>query len=116
MTHFVGIKEDITNRKSAEEALRASEALLEAGADLAGLGCYEVDFAAGRCFIDARFHAICGVPAGRQPDLLPVQLWMERLHPDDRQRVVDERDKLHDGRIDHIAIEYRYVHPTQGQK
>ncbi len=103
-THFVGVKEDITDRKLAEEAFRASEDLLEASADLAGLGCYEVDFAERRCYIDNRFHEICAVPAGRQSGLLPVQLWAERVHPDDRQRVMDERDKLHGGQIERISI------------
>ena len=104
------------SRKRAEEAFRASDALLQAGADLAGLGCYEVNFAERRCYIDDRFHEICDVPAGRHPNLLPVQLWTERLHPEDSPRVLEARDKLHDGRIERISIEYRYLHPTQGQK
>ena len=104
------------SRKRAEEAFRASDALLQAGADLAGLGCYEVNFAERRCYIDDRFHEICDVPAGRHPSLLPVQLWTERLHPEDSPRVLEARDKLHDGRIERISIEYRYLHPTQGQK
>ena len=103
-------------RKRAEAALRASESRLAAGADLAGLGYYEVDFTGHCCFIDDRFHEICGVPAGRQASLLPVQLWLEQLHPDDRQRVSEERQKLHDGRIESVSIEYRFLHPTQGQK
>ena len=103
-------------RKRADQAVHQSEALLEAGADLAGLGCYEVDFAERRCFIDERFHEICGVPAGRQAGLRPVELWMEQIHPDDRQRVLEHRDKLHDARLDRLSMEYRYLHPTQGEK
>ena len=45
--HFISVVEDITERKRAEEALRASEARLAAGADLAGLAFYEVDFGSG---------------------------------------------------------------------
>jgi len=44
------------------------------------------------------------------------QLWMQHLHSEDRQRVLDERQKLHEGRIERISIEYRYLHPIQGQK
>ena len=103
-------------RKRADQAVHQSEALLEAGADLAGLGCYEVHFAERRCYIDDRFHEICGVPAGRQAGLRPVELWMEQIHPDDRQRVLEERDKLHGGQIERVSIQYRYLHPTQGEK
>ncbi len=30
--------------------------------------------------------------------------------------MLDERQKLHDGRLERISIEYRYLHPTQGQR
>jgi hypothetical protein len=41
---------------------------------------------------------------------------MEHLHPDDRQHLLNERQKLHDGKFDQLSMEYRYLHPTQGQK
>ena len=41
---MMGVSTDITERKSEQEALRTSEARLASGADLAGLGFYEVDF------------------------------------------------------------------------
>lgn len=103
-------------RKRAEEVIHSSAVRLEASADLAGLGCYEVDFDGCACFIDDRFHEICGIPAGRHASLQPVQRWLENLHPDDRERVLDAREKLHDGRIERLSIEYRYLHPIEGQK
>ena len=113
---LMGVSMDITDRKRAEESFRASEARLEAGADLAGLGCYEVDFNEPSSFADERISVILGVPAGYHPSLNILQLWMQHLHPEDQQRVLDERQKLHDGRLERISIEYRYLHPTQGQK
>jgi PAS domain S-box-containing protein len=113
---LMGVSADITDSKRAEEAFRINEARLAAGTDLAGLGCYEVDFDECTCFIDDRFHDICGVPAGQQQDLQSVEFWMDHLHPDDRQRVLDERQKLRDWRLDRISLEYRYMHPTGGQK
>jgi PAS domain S-box-containing protein len=107
---------DVTDRKRAEEAFRASEARLAAGTELAGLGYHEVDYGGRTCFLDARFREICGVPPDLEQGLTAVEFWKEHLHPDDRHLLLDERQKLHDGRSDHLSMEYRYLHPTQGQK
>jgi PAS domain S-box-containing protein len=112
----MGVSVDITDRKSAEEAFHVSEARLTAGIDLAGLGYYEVDYGGRNCFLDERFRDICGVPPDLQQGLQPVEFWLEHVHPDDRQSLLDERQKLHDGRVDRISSEYRYLHPTRGQK
>jgi two-component system sensor histidine kinase UhpB len=45
-----------------------------------------------------------------------VQFWVDHLHPDDQLRVSDERGKLLDGRLDRLALEYRYLHPAAGSK
>ncbi len=114
--HFISVLEDITMRKRTEEALRASEARLAVGTDLAGLGHYEVDYAGRTCFLDDRFRDICGVPAGVQEGLQPVEFWLEHVHPDDRQYVLEQRQTLHYGTMGRLSVEYRYLHPSQGQK
>jgi PAS domain S-box-containing protein len=114
--HFISVVEDITERRRAEEALRASEARLEAGADLAGLAFYEADFVTGTMFVDARIRDICGIPPERNEGLQPLEFWMEHLHPDDRQRVQDTREQMQTGALDRISIEYRYLHPTRGER
>ena len=113
---LMGISIDITERKRAQEAHRASEARLAAGADLAGLAFYEVDFDQRVAFVDDRFRDVCGVPLDREQGLQPLEFWMEHLHPDDRQRVLDLRRQLHDGRLDRISVEYRFLHPARGEK
>lgn len=100
----------------AEEALRASEARSTAGAQLAGIGYYEVDFVRGTGFTDQRLHEICGLHPGSHSDLQFLQIWMDHVHADDRPRVLGERRKLREGPIQECSVVYRYLHPTQGQK
>jgi formate hydrogenlyase transcriptional activator len=113
---LTGVSVDVTEPKRAEEALRVSQARLEAAADLAGLAFYEVDFGAGTAFLDDRFRDVCGVPPDRHEGLQPVEFWMEHVHPEDRERVLELRRQLHDGTLERLNIEYRYLHPTHGEK
>jgi PAS domain S-box-containing protein len=96
--------------------LRTSEARLAAGTELAGLGYYEADYGQRTCFLDKAFRDICGVPAEVQQGLDPVRFWQDHVHPDDRQLLSQQREKLHNGKVDRISAEYRYLHPTHGQR
>ncbi len=113
---LTGVSIDISERMRTREALRSSEARLAAGVDLAGLAYYEVDFAGEVTWLDDRFRELCGVPPGRESGLGPLEFWMEQLHPDDRPRVLEDRTRLHDGRLDRLDLEYRFLHPADGLK
>jgi formate hydrogenlyase transcriptional activator len=103
-------------RRRYELSLQESEARLAAGTDLAGLAFYEVNFGEGLIFIDDRFRDVCGVPPEREVGLQALEFWMEQLHPDDRKSVLDLRRQLHDGKLERLNIEYRFRHPSQGEK
>jgi len=112
---LMGVSVDITERKREQEALVASEARLASGAELAGLGFYEVDFAAAAMHADERVIDLCGVPPERTQGLGVLEFWLEHLHPDDRPRVMELRRRLHEGDMDRFSVEYRYLHPVHGQ-
>ncbi len=103
-------------RKRHEVKLLESEARLAAGADLAGLASYEVNFVRRTVFVDERFRGLCGLPAEREEGLGPVEFWNEHLHPDDRPHVLDLRQQLHDGKLPQLSVEYRFLHPTRGSR
>jgi PAS domain S-box-containing protein len=103
-------------RRRHELALRASDARLEAGVDLAGLAFYEVDFGQGVTYVDARFRQICGFPAETWRGHQPLEFWLEHLHPDDRSRVFDWRRELHEGRLERLSVEYRFLNPALGER
>jgi len=95
--------------------LRKAEARLASGAELAGLAFYEVDFGERVAYVDDRFRDVCGVPAEQQHGLQTLEYWRVHLHPDDRPRVLEKREQLHDGRLERVSIEYRYLHQVRGE-
>jgi PAS domain S-box-containing protein len=103
-------------RRHTDEVLRTGRERLEAGTELAGLAFYEVDFAGSAAFIDDRFAELCGVPPESRQGLAPLEFWIEHLHPEDRARVLQERQDLHAGHAERLSVDYRYVHPAQGEK
>jgi signal transduction histidine kinase len=103
-------------RQRQEQELIRSESRLAAGVELAGLAFYEVDFESGSIHADHNLLALCGVPADLGADLRILQFWMERIHPDDLERVLHLRRQLHDGLLERACVEYRFAHPTHGER
>jgi PAS domain S-box-containing protein len=75
---------DITERRTAEQALREQRTLLAEAQKLAGLGCWEWDPASGRVTWSDEMYAIYGVaPQEFRPSF---ENYLERVHPEDRAR------------------------------
>ena len=112
----MGVSIDISERKRAEEALRASEARLETGAELAGLAFYEVDFDQGAVYVDDRFRDLCGIPAGSRagpaaPGVLEGASAPRRPSPRAGRSAAGSMT----ARLQRLSIEYRYLHPAEGR-
>jgi PAS domain S-box-containing protein len=114
--HFIVVVEEITDRKRADEALRLSEARLAAAADIEGIGFIEVDEGTGTAFADDRLCEIVGYPPDRNKGIQVVAFWKEHLHPSDLPRVLAERQEALDGNREDLRMEYRYLHPTLGER
>ena len=85
-----GTQEDITARKSQQDALRKSEEFLERASRLAGIGAWEIDLSAGTVTFAAQTRRMLGL----EPDArLTIDETMDFYAPEVRQ-TVDQAFKL----------------------
>jgi DNA-binding NtrC family response regulator len=109
-------------RRTAElsamaEELQRGKARLEQAAELAELGYYEFDFSGGLVFWDQRARSILGNPSSDGADAMEVsKFWQERVAPEDSPKILDIRDRLRNGPLDRVDVEYRYQHPVEGKR
>ncbi|MGA8054443.1 MAG: PAS domain S-box protein, partial [Burkholderiales bacterium] len=82
---------DVTERKSAEAQLRASEQRLELVVSAAQSGVWDWDIVAKTAYFSPRFKEILGC-AG-DADLRDLFTFSERLHPEDRDRVLAAQER-----------------------
>lgn len=111
---LMGVSIDITARKLAEEEFRRSQVRLDSATAIAGLAFYEVNFQTGSAYVDSSFREICGVAVERDEGLHALEYWIEHLHEDDREAVLELREEMHAGTRPTVSTEYRYLHPQHG--
>jgi PAS domain S-box-containing protein len=106
---LLGVSIDITERKLAESQHVRDQEHLVSAIDIAGLGSYEMEENLRISFLDDRMRDFLGVSPEDEENAR--QFWLEHIHPDDLQRVLDVSRKVLEEGIDRFAVEYRYLHP-----
>jgi PAS domain S-box-containing protein len=99
---------DVTARRAAEDALRRSRAQLAEVQRLAQVGGWEWDVASGRVWWSDELYAMFGLPSSSQA--LTYQAFLERVHPEDRERVADVVEGAA-RRGEPFEMEHRIVRP-----
>ncbi len=95
-------------RRSAEAALRDSEARLQLAQSAGRIGSWDWDVTTGRAICSRSYYDLYGLdPKG--PGHSSPEAWLAQVHPDDRERVTRVwRDALLSGQLE---SEYRIVRP-----
>jgi PAS domain S-box-containing protein len=105
---WIGTNTDITDRKAADEALRASEARLHAALEVGGIGIWELDLSRGLGYWSPMAFAVIGIDP--QATALDQGIWRALVHPDDSGAVEAEFKRARDAR-DEYRCEHRVVRP-----
>jgi PAS domain S-box-containing protein len=115
---FSGFARDITDRKMAEASLKTqiermselarAEAKFRLAMEAARMGEIIVDLKTEGAIHTPAFAKLFGYPADRRLSLAEI---MERWHPEDRARVIAERDTAILGGASAFETEYRIVWP-----
>ena len=104
---------DITERKQAEEALRESEKRMSRAQEIAHLGSWELDLVNNRLTWSDEVYRIFGL----QPQEFGAtyEVFLEAVHPDDRDAVdAAYSSSVREGR-DTYEIEHRVVRKSTGE-
>jgi len=100
---------DIDRRKQVEQALAETENRSKYALESAGLGVWEYDFRRERDFFSATWKTMRGLPG--DAEIADGQdEWLARIHPDDRQHVLDEVKEHKAGGAAVRTTEYRERH------
>jgi two-component system, NarL family, sensor histidine kinase UhpB len=98
---------DITERRRVETEARATNERLEIVSRATNDGIWDWDLRTDRVWVSDTFGYMLGCPSG---ELDHVALWSERLHPDDRTRVLGQIGTVLEGGGRLWSAEYRLRH------
>ena len=105
LTNFVGVQNDITERRRIEEILRESEERFRATFEHAAVGAAQVR-------IDGRWlrvnRRLCEIVGYSQEELLG-KTFQDITHPDDLEKDLDRVQKMLAGELETYTMEKRYV-------
>lgn len=101
----LAIVREITERMKAEEALRISEERLRLSLSAANQGLYDINVQTGDAVVNAEYASMLGY----DPETFKEtnSLWIERLHPEDKEIAANAYLNYIEGRTSEFRIEFR---------
>ncbi len=109
---LLGASVDVTDLVDASDNAADQAARVAAAVDAAELGFSEWTPLSGERYVDARLLNILGID--REDARRAEELWLARIHAEDRSTVEEGRRALRAGETDRVTLEYRYERPQRG--
>ncbi len=102
---------DIDRQKRAEEALGVSEARWKYAVESAGQGVWDANLRNGsdKVYYSRMWRVMRGFAPDEEVDS-SIESWMQRVHPDDRERIRNIVLQQNSGELPRNAFEYRERH------
>ena len=108
LTNYIGVQEDVTARKEAEEALAESEERYEVAIRGSNDGIWDWDLNTDVVYLSPRWKEMLGYDDSELEN--GFEVWRERIHPEDHERVMSAMREYLDGRTAHYELEHRLLH------
>ncbi|MBE3115728.1 PAS domain-containing protein [Candidatus Bathyarchaeota archaeon] len=106
---IVGIEQDVTERKKAEEALKESEERFRFVAEAANVMVYETDVITGKIKIFRGSEELVGYKPNEID--FTVDWVLNRMHPDDAPNVLAQlKSTIENQNLEKYSLEYRFLH------
>lgn len=106
---LTGIFQDITEQKRADVALRESQAKLELAIAAAHIGPWSWDLDTGDVYFSSEWKRQIGYEDHELENHFSE--WVDRLHPEDRQRILDAVQAFQDAPEDNeYCVDFRFRH------
>lgn len=90
--------------KFAQQQLLANEERLRITEQVVSGGVWDWDIAHGNVYWSDGFQRLCDYPLDQRPS---YELWVESLHPEDRDRILAQLDELFQQKLHNWSMEYR---------
>ena len=105
---------DISQRKHAEQQLKAALARLNVASEIAMLGFWEWDRRTGSVYFSPEWKRQLGYADAELPNR--IEEWTGRLHPEDQENVLRQVERFLEAPSPDFEIEYRLAHKDGGYR